>query len=159
VKNLSAILFGKISGKMLLTKFSVSLNLAKQIAQKAEAEAVKQNLAVCIAVVNDAGQLIYFLKMDDSTNASGDIAVAKAQHAINYRRDTRYHEEFLKQGQLRVLALPNTLSIEGGVQLIHENKLVGAIGVSGAAAADDGRIATAGAAFLSTLQEEQASGK
>jgi len=138
---------------MLLTKFSISLQLAKQIAGKAEEEAVKQNLAVCITVVNDAGQLVYFLKMDDSTNASGDIAIAKAQHAVNYRRDTKYHEEFLKQGQLRVLALPNTLSIEGGVQLVYDGKLIGAIGVSGAAAADDGRIATAGATFLSEEKE------
>lgn len=142
---------------MLLKKFSISLALAKQIAEKAEAEAVKQNLDVCIAVVNDAGQLVSFLKMDDSTNASGDIAIAKAQHAVNYRRDTRYHEEFLKQGQLRVLALPNTLSIEGGVQLVYDGKLIGAIGVSGAAAADDGRIATAGATFLSTIKEKEQS--
>ncbi|GAA4741059.1 GlcG/HbpS family heme-binding protein [Flavisolibacter ginsenosidimutans] len=140
---------------MLLKKFSISLALAKQIAEKAEAEAVKQNLAVCIAVVNDAGRLVYFLKMDDSTNASGDIAIAKAQHAVNYRRDTRYHEEFLKQGQLRVLALPNTLSIEGGVQLVYDSKLIGAIGVSGAAAADDGRIATAGATFLSAIKGKE----
>ena len=146
---------------MLRTKFSVSLTLAKRVAEKAEEQALKQNLAVCIAVVDDAGCLVYFLKMDDSTNASGDIAVAKAQHAVNYRRDTKYHEEFLKQGQLRVLALPNTLSIEGGVQLLYDDKLIGAIGVSGAAAVDDGRIASAGAAFLSTLKEKEqrASGK
>ena len=56
--------------------------------------------------------------MDNSSNASGDIAIAKAQHAVNYQRDTKYHEDFLKQEQLRVLALPNTLSMEGGVQLI-----------------------------------------
>lgn len=137
--------------QMLLIKHSVSLQLAKQLAHKAEEEAVKMNLQVCIAVVNEAGQLIYFLKMDDSTNISGETAVAKAQHAVNYRRDTKYHEEFLKQGQLRVLALPNTLAIEGGVQLIYEGKLIGAIGVSGAAAADDGKIAEAGAAHLTEL--------
>lgn len=139
---------------MLLTKHSVSLSLARQLAQKAEAEAVKMHLAVCVAVVNDAGQLLCFLKMDDSSNISGEVAIAKAQHAVDYRRDTKYHEDFLKQGQLRVLALPNTLSIEGGVQLIHEGKLVGAIGVSGAAAVDDGRIAGAGAAHLAKLLKD-----
>jgi glc operon protein GlcG len=140
---------------MLLTKFCISLSLAKQIAQKAEEEAAKSSLAVCIAVVNDAGQVVYFSKMDDSTNASGDIAIAKAQHAVNYQRDTKYHEDFLKQGQLRVLALPNTLAIEGGVQLLYKDKLVGAIGVSGAAAIDDGRIAVAGAALLASLKIER----
>ncbi len=139
---------------MLLTKLSISLNLAIQIAEKAIQEGNKNNLAVSIAIVNEGGQLVHFVKMDDSTNASGDIAIAKAQHAINYRRDTKYHEDFLKEGQLRVLALPNTLSIEGGVQLIFEGKLIGAIGVSGAAASDDGRIAKIGAEFLSTINTE-----
>lgn len=136
---------------MLLVKTTLSLRLAKLLAQKAEEEAIKLKLSVCIVIVNDAGQLLHFLKMDNSTNASGDIAIAKAQHAINYQRDTRYHEEFLKQGQLRVLALPNTLSIEGGVQLLHEGKPIGAVGVSGAAAVDDGRIATAAAASINDL--------
>ena len=137
---------------MLLTKYSVSLELAKKIAAAAEQEANKSNLAVSIAIVNEAGQLVYFMKMDNSTNACGDIAIAKAQHAVNYQRDTKYHEDFLKQGQLRVLALPNTLSIEGGVQLINDDKLIGAIGVSGAAAADDGKIAMAGAEALASIK-------
>lgn len=137
---------------MLLTKYSISLSLAKQVAEEALKQAVNNKLSVAIAVVNEGGQLVYFLKMDNSTNASGDIAIAKAQHAINYRRDTKYHEDFLKQGQLRVLALPNTLSIEGGVQLVWEGKLIGAIGVSGAAAADDGKIAMAGANLLASVK-------
>lgn len=136
---------------MLLTKLSISLQLAKRLAQKAEEEATKMNLRVCIAVVNEAGSLIHFLKMDDSTNISGETAIAKAQHAVNYRRDTRYHEEFLKEGQLRVLALPNTLAIEGGIQLVYEGKLVGAVGVSGAAAVDDGKIATTASTYLRSL--------
>lgn len=136
---------------MLLTKPSISLQLAKGLAQKAEEEATKMNLRVCVAVVNEAGQLIHFLKMDDSTNISGETAIAKAQHAVNYRRDTKYHEDFLKEGQLRVLALPNILAIEGGVQLIYKDKLIGAVGVSGAAAVDDGKIAAAGSAYLGQL--------
>ena len=137
---------------MLIAKYSVSLTAAKHIAAAAEQEALKSNLAVSIAVVNEAGQLVYFIKMNDSTNACGDIAIAKAQHAVNYRRDTKYHEDLLKQGQLRVLALPDTLSIEGGVQLVYEEKIVGAIGVSGAAAADDGKIAMAGAEALAFIK-------
>ncbi|HVF96835.1 MAG TPA: heme-binding protein [Flavisolibacter sp.] len=139
---------------MLLTKLSVSQSLAKQVAFKAEAEAIKSNLAVAIAVVDAAGFLVHFTKMDGSTNISGPVAIAKAQHAVNYQRDTKYHEDFLKEGQLRVLALPNTLSIEGGVQLIYEGSLIGAIGVSGASAVDDGRIAKAGAEILTTLKTD-----
>ncbi|HVF80661.1 MAG TPA: heme-binding protein [Flavisolibacter sp.] len=136
---------------MLLTKISISLGLAKELAGKAEEEAIKSNLFVSIAIVDVAGYLIYFTKLDNSSNASGEIAIAKAQHAVNYQRDTKYHEDFLKEGQLRVLALPNTLSIEGGVQLIFDGSLIGAIGVSGAAAVDDGKVAKAGAAHLSIL--------
>lgn len=139
---------------MLLTKISISQGLAKQLADKAEGESFKNNLSGSIAIVNEAGQLVHFTKMDNSTNASGDIAIAKAGHAVNYQRDAKYHEDFLKAGQLRVLALPNTLSIEGGVQLIYEGKLIGAIGVSGAAAADDGRIARTGAQLLATIKNE-----
>lgn len=137
---------------MLLKKYSISLQLARQIAATAEQEAIKNNLVISIAVANEAGYLIHFIKMDESTNVSGETAIAKAQHAVNYRRDTKYHEEFLKQGQLRVLALPNTLSIEGGVQLVYEGKLIGAIGVSGAAAVDDGKIAMAGAEVLASIK-------
>jgi glc operon protein GlcG len=136
---------------MFLSKLSISQNLSKLVTDKAEEEAVKIGVAVSIAIVNEAGQLVHFTKMDGSSNASAEIAVAKARHAVNYQRDTKYHEDFLKEGQLRVLALPNTLSIEGGVQLIFDNKLVGAIGVSGAAATDDGKIARAGAALLASI--------
>lgn len=137
---------------MLLTKLSLSQSLAKQVAFRAEEEAIKNELSVSIAVVDAAGFLVHFTKMDGSTNISGEVAIAKAQHAVNYQRDTKYHEDFLKQGQLRVLALPRMLSIEGGVQLIYDGQVVGAVGVSGAAAADDGRLAKAGAEIMETIK-------
>jgi glc operon protein GlcG len=139
---------------MLNTKLILSQTLAKQIANIAEEEAIKNNLTVSIAVVNDAAQLIHFTKMDNSSNVSGEMAIAKAKHAANYRRDTKFHEDLLAQGHYRVLALPNSLPIEGGVQLIYEGKLIGAIGVSGAPSADDGRLARVGAAVLSSLKNE-----
>lgn len=144
---------------MLLQKISVSLSLAKEIVRAAEAEAVRAGLAVSIAVVNDAGQLVHFSKMDGSSNVSGEMAVAKAQHAVNYRRDTKVHEDALKQGQLRVLALPHTVSIEGGTQLLFNENLIGAIGVSGAAAPEDGAVAAAGVAFLAGWEGETRSPK
>jgi len=70
---------------MLVTKFSVSLSLAKQIAAKAEEEAIEKNLAVSIAVVNDAGQLVYFRKMDNCSNASCDIGVSGAAAVVDGR--------------------------------------------------------------------------
>ncbi len=103
---------------------------------------------VSIAVVNEAGQLMYFTKMDNTTVASGDIAIAKARHAAYYRRDTKFHEDLLAKGNNGVLSLPHSLPIEGGVQLIYSNQVLGAIGVSGVASHEDGKIAKAGASFL-----------
>ncbi len=137
---------------MLLTKLSVSQQLAKQLVGKVEEEAINNNLTVSIALVNECGQLIHFTKMDGSSNISGQHAIAKAKHAVNYRRDTKFHEELLAQGNLRVLALPDSLPVEGGVQLIYKGKVVGAIGVSGAPSAEDGKIAAIAAAYLTTLE-------
>jgi len=136
----------------MFTKTSLSQNVAKQIAEAAEKEAIKNNWVVSIAIVNDAGQLIFFTRMDESTNASGDISLAKAKHAAYYRRDTKFHEDLLTQGNNVVLGLLNSLPIEGGVQLIYQGKTIGAIGVSGASSQDDGKIAKAGAEFLLLLK-------
>jgi len=137
---------------LLNTKTFLSQKVAKQIAECAEKEAFRNSLLVSIAVVNDSGQLIHFTKMDESTDASSDIAIAKAKHSAYYRRDTKFHEDLLAKGNDLVLTLPNSLPIEGGVQLIYQGKTIGAIGVSGAASADDGKIAKTGAEFLLILE-------
>ena len=85
---------------------------------------------------------------------SGDISIAKAKHATYYRRDTKFHETLLAKGNNIVLSLPNSMPIEGGVQLIYQNKSIGAIGISGAASIEDGLIAKAGADFLLSFKEQ-----
>jgi glc operon protein GlcG len=137
---------------MMNTKFILSQKITRQIAEVAEQEAIKNNWTVSIAIVDDSAMLLYFIKMDESTHASGEIAIAKAKHAALYRRDTKFHQDLLAKGNTAVLALPDSLPIEGGVQLIYKGKTIGAIGVSGAAAEDDGRIANAGAKFLQSLK-------
>jgi len=136
---------------MMNTKFIFSQKITRQIAEATEQEAIKNNWTVSIAIVDDSGMLLYFTKMDESTNASGEIAIAKAKHAALYRRDTKFHQDLLAKGNTAVLALPDSLPIEGGVQLIYKGKTIGAIGVSGAASEDDGRIANAGAKILESL--------
>lgn len=86
--------------------------------------------------------------MDDTTNASVEIAIAKAQHAANYRRDTKFHQEVLGNGNNVVLALPNGMPLEGGLRLMVDDKVIGGIGVSGVQAIEDGQIAKAGADLL-----------
>jgi len=128
----------------LKTKFVLTLEVAKVISEAAEAEAERNNWAVAIAVVGDNGELIHFVKMDNATNPATDLAKKKASHAANYRRNTAYHEKFLSEGENGVLCLPNSMPIEGGLFLMYEGNVIGAIGVSGVASDDDGRIALKG---------------
>lgn len=134
--------------ELLSTRTVLTLAAAERIAQAAEAQAREGGHAVAIAVVDEAGRLLLFRRMDGTPNASVTVAIGKAEHSANYRRDTVFHQQLLAQGQHVVLGLPQSLPLEGGVCLLHRGQLVGAIGVSGAPAVQDGEIARAGAALL-----------
>ena len=136
-----------MSNKLTVKKF-LNLSVAKEIAETAEAEARKNDWNVSIAIADEAGRLLYFQRMDDTTNASVDVAIAKAKHAANFRRDTKFHEELLEKGNNIVLALPNVLPLEGGLCLMADEKVIGGIGVSGVQSNQDGQIAKAGANVL-----------
>lgn len=138
---------GRLSNKLTVKK-TLNLAVAKEIAAASEAEARKNGWNVSIAIVDEAGRLLYFQRMDDTTNASVDVAIAKAMHSANYRRDTKFHEDLLSKGNNVVLGLPNSLPIEGGLRLLNEGKVIGGIGVSGAQSEQDGQIAKAGADLL-----------
>ena len=132
----------------LTVKKTINLAVAKEIVAAAEAEARKNGWSVSIAIVDEAGRLLYFQRMDDTTNASVEVAIAKAVHSANYRRDTKFHEELLSKGNDVVLGLPHSLPIEGGLRLISDGKVIGGIGVSGVQSEQDGQIAKAGADLL-----------
>ena len=146
---LLTVVFGQspLNGK-LTTKRALNLAVAKEIASASEAEARKNNWNVSIAIVDEAGRLLFFQRMDDTTNATVDVALAKAQHAANYRRDTKFHEDLISKGNNVVLALPAGMPIEGGLRLMADGKVIGGIGVSGAQAPQDAQVAKAGAALL-----------
>lgn len=138
----------------LIRKTCLSLDAAKAIAAGAEMEAARNGWAVSIAIVDEAGRLLYFQRMDDATNASVEVSIAKALHAANFRRPSKFQEDLLAGGNLRVLAVPGMLPLEGGLQVLHEGQTIGAIGVSGVQASQDGEIATAGlAAFEQWLSD------
>jgi glc operon protein GlcG len=138
---------GRLTSK-LGNRTTLTLAAAKEIAAAAEAEARKNNWNVSIAIVDDAGRLLYFQRMDDTTNASVEVALAKAVHSANYRRDTKFHEDILTKGNNVVLSLPNSMPLEGGLRLVSDGKVIGAIGVSGVQSEQDGQIAKAGADLL-----------
>ncbi len=137
----------KMSEKLTVKKV-LNLAVVKEIVAAAETEARKNNWNVSIAVVDEAGRLMYFQRMDDTTNVSVEVAIAKAQHAANFRRDTKFHEDLLTKGNNVVLALPNGMPLEGGLRLMADDKVIGGIGVSGVQAPQDAQIAKAGADLL-----------
>jgi uncharacterized protein GlcG (DUF336 family) len=129
---------------------SVSLEDAKKVAAPALAEARKNNWLMAVAVVDTAGNLIYFEKMDGTQLASVNISQEKARSAVQFKRPTKALEEALAVGGdgLRILGLPGAVPVEGGIPLVVGGKIVGAIGVSGGTSPQDGQCAAAGAALL-----------
>jgi uncharacterized protein GlcG (DUF336 family) len=116
----------------------------------AEAEAMKNNWGMAIAILDSTGHLVMLHKLDNTQYGSIEVAVDKARSAVYYRRPTKVFEDLVAQGGigLRTLTLRAASPLEGGVPIIVDGKLIGAIGVSGATAVQDGQVAKAGADAL-----------
>jgi glc operon protein GlcG len=114
----------------------------------AEAEAKKNNWLMVIAVVDSGSRLVAFSRMDGAQLGSIDIAMGKAMTSNNLRRPTKDLQDLIGQGgpNLRMLAAPGVTPLEGAVPIIADGKVIGAIGVSGAASGQDAQCAMAGAA-------------
>ena len=129
------------------TKKHLTLDAARKIAEAAEAEAIKQGLRMSIAVVDDGGYLLSFLRMDGVAPAAGEVALAKAKSAALFGRSTKSWEEAAKDRTV-VLKIPNVMPLGGGVPLLFEGQRLGAIGVSGSTSVKDDEVAQAGAVLL-----------
>ena len=125
----------------------ISLENAKKAAAAAVAEARKNNWAMVVAITDTAGDLVYFEKMDATQTGSVNVAIGKARSAALYKRSTKVWYDAVAAGGagLRVLGLEGAVPIEGGLPLVVDGKLVGAIGLSGGSGAQDGQCAQAGA--------------
>jgi len=129
------------------TKKILGLSDAKRVAAAAEAEAQRNNWDVVIAVVDDGGHLMY-LQREKAQLGSIDVAINKAKVALMFRRPTQFWEEMVAQGRQGYLAMPGMLPIEGGLPLISDGHIVGAMGISGVKSNEDAQIAKAGVAAL-----------
>ena len=129
---------------------SINLDAAKTIAAVAIAEARRNNWNMAVAIVDPAGDLVYFEKLDDTQPASTVIAVDKARSAARLKRPTKALQDILAAGGdgLRMLALSGAVPADGGVPIVMDGRIVGAIGVSGGASQQDGQCANAGAASV-----------
>jgi uncharacterized protein GlcG (DUF336 family) len=134
----------------LATKKVLTLDLAKQLAAAAEAEARKNNWNVVIALVDDGGHLVYLQRLDDTQYASIDVATRKAQTAIAFKRPSKVFEDAAGAGKVAVMSLP-IISLEGGVPLVAEGKMIGAVGVSGVTSQQDGVVAKAAVDALAKI--------
>lgn len=129
---------------------SITAETAKRIAAPAIAEAKKNNWSMAVAIVDPAGDLVYFEKMDDTQAGSTVVAIDKARSAARFKRETKAFQDALTAGGagLRILALNGAIPVEGGIPLVVAGKVVGAIGASGGTSEQDGMVARAGATAL-----------
>jgi uncharacterized protein GlcG (DUF336 family) len=125
----------------------ISLENAKKAAAPAIAEAEKNHWNMAVAIVDPSGNLVYYEKMDNTQLGSANVAIDKARSAALYKRPTKALQDALAAGGdgLRILRVQGAVPVEGGIPLIMDGKIVGAIGVSGAASAQDAQCAKAGA--------------
>ena len=128
----------------------VALEKAKQVATAALAEAQKNGWTMAVAVVDPSGDLIYFERLEGTQAGSIDFSQAKARSAARFKRSTKAFEDALAAGGvgLRILKVEGAVPVEGGIPLIENGKIIGAVGVSGGQSTQDGQCARAGAALI-----------
>jgi glc operon protein GlcG len=128
----------------------VSLENARKAAATALEEARKGNWKMAVAVVDTGGTLVYYEKMDNTQTGSADVAIEKARTAVRFKRPSKAFQDLVAGGGvgLRILRLPGAVPFEGGIPLIIDGQIVGAIGVSGDSTDHDGICAQAGANTL-----------
>ncbi|HET9182548.1 MAG TPA: heme-binding protein [Candidatus Angelobacter sp.] len=128
----------------------ISVEAAKKAAAAALAEAVKNHWTMAVAVVDPNGTLVYYEKMDNTQLGSAQVSIDKARSAALFKRPTKAFQDALASGGagIRVMALQGAVPVEGGVPILAEGKVIGAIGVSGDSSDHDGICAQAGAATV-----------
>jgi uncharacterized protein GlcG (DUF336 family) len=128
----------------------IGLENARKVATAAVAEARKNNFTMAIAVVDTAGNLVYFEKMDGTQTGSVNVSIEKARSAVLFKRPTKSFQDAVAQGGvgLRMLGLPGAVPVEGGIPLMEGGKIIGAIGASGGTSDQDGQCAQAGASAM-----------
>lgn len=139
---------GPAAEAQVTTRQALTLDGAKRIMAAAEAEAVKNNWTVAIAIVDEAGDLIALHKIDDTQAGSIDIAIGKARTSARMKRPTKALEEAIAGGRHALLGVEGIMPLEGGVPITVDGRIIGAVGVSGVTSQQDAQVAMAGIAAL-----------
>ena len=124
----------------------ISFEQAKKVMAGAEAEAKKNNWPVVITIVDSGGNLVMLSRLDNAQWGSIEVAKDKARSAVAFRRPTKVFQDLIAQGgaNLRLLNLSGASMLEGGIPIVIEGKIVGAVGVSGVTSQQDAQIGQAG---------------
>jgi glc operon protein GlcG len=128
----------------------VTLDQAKRAMAAAELEALKNSWQVAIAILDSGGNMVMFHKIDNTQLSAGEGAEGKARTALQFKRPSKALDDAIAAGGggMRLLALKDITPLEGGIPLVANGAIVGAIGVSGALSAQDAQVAKAGADTL-----------
>lgn len=132
----------------LLETRALSLEAARTMAAAGEAEARRNGWTVAIAIVDAAGELILFHKLDGTQPASVDIALQKASTAARFKRPTKALEDAVVAGRTVLLAVQGVTPLEGGIPVVADGQVIGAVGVSGVTSQQDAQVAAAAVAAL-----------
>jgi len=121
----------------------ITLAGAQKMAAAGEAEARKNNWNIAIAILDAGANLVVFHKMDDTQLGSIDVAIGKARTAVKFKRPTKAIEDLIAGGRAAFLALEGVTPLQGGLPVIVDGKVIGAVGVSGVLSSQDEQVAQA----------------
>ena len=134
---------------IISAKHTLTLDGARKAGDAALAYARANGANPSIAVVDDGGHLLYFVRLDGSFVAGANVSIGKARTSATFKKPTKEFEDIINKGRFTMTALPEFTPLQGGVPIVHEGHVVGAIGVSGAKSAQqDEEVAKAGAAAV-----------
>lgn len=133
------------------TRQVLTLDIAKQVAAAAAAEAAANKWTVVIAILDEGGNLMYLERIDDTQIGSIQVAQEKARSAVAFKRPTKVFEDAVAGGRTAIIKLPGAMPVEGGLPLMLNGRVAGAIGVSGVTSQQDGQIAKAGSDALAKI--------
>lgn len=128
----------------MIPHHALSLDDAKAMAAAARAEAARNGWTIVVAVVDDGGHLVLLERMDGTQKASCVVAQEKARTAVMFKRPSKALETVVLDGKVHMMTLPGATTIEGGLPIVWQDAVVGAIGVSGVQSFQDGLCAKAG---------------
>jgi glc operon protein GlcG len=142
---------GSASAAQLISRNALTLEVAKQMAAVSMQDAIKQKGLAVIVVMDDGGHLIYLERMDDAPLGSIDVAIGKARSVVMYQRPTEVFQKMMEEGHTNVLGISGLVPWGGGVPVMWQGHMIGAIAVSGMSPEQDAAAASLAANAISGI--------